>query len=165
MRTMRHTQIKTALRAVATLLSVLVPLYSAARADSYGHIQSSGEKSENQIEAEKHMVLGEWKEALPFLEARAAGYPAEIETVADLGHVYLKIGDLEQAIEKLKLAVDLDPRHLEANLYLGEAYLASGDLPHAQQNLAALDKICTFGCGEYTTLKKDIADYKAAKGL
>jgi hypothetical protein len=36
-----------------------------------------------------------------------------------------------------------------------------GDLPRAEQRLATLDKVCTFGCGEFSDLKKAIAQYKA----
>ena len=121
-------------------------------------------KSENQIEAEKHMAAGEWAAAVPFLEARLAGYPAEVETLTDLGHAYAKIGDLEQSVEKLTVALSLDPRHLEANLYLGETYLALKDLAHAKERLAALDGICFFGCGEYSTLKAEIAAFAKANG-
>jgi tetratricopeptide (TPR) repeat protein len=137
---------------------------SAAFADSYGHVQGALTKSENQLEAEKHMAAGEWKEAVPLLEARIAGYPSDVEALADLGHSYAETGDLDQAIEKLKVAIDLDPRHLEANLYLGEAYLKLNDLPHAIERLSALDGICFFGCGAYRTLKNEIEAYKAAKG-
>ncbi len=156
------------MRGVASmiLLAGLVSTMPAvpARADGYGHVQATIGKSENQIEAEKHMAAGEWAAAVPFLEARLAGYPAEVETLTDLGHAYAKIGDLEQSVEKLTVALSLDPRHLEANLYLGETYLALKDLAHAKERLAALDGICFFGCGEYSTLKAEIAAFAKANG-
>ena len=37
----------------------------------------------------------------------------------------------------------------------------TGDLPKAEQRLATLDKACTFGCEEYTDLKKAVRNYKA----
>ena len=37
-----------------------------------------------------------------------------------------------------------------------------GDLPLAEQRLAALDKICAFGCEEYTDLKQAVQRYKTA---
>jgi hypothetical protein len=40
-------------------------------------------------------------------------------------------------------------------------YLQTGDLARAEQRLVALDKACTFGCAEYSDLKKAIARYKA----
>ena len=54
-------------------------------------------------------------------------------------------------------ALRIDPKHRAAHEYLGEAYLMSGNLPKAKEHLAQLDKLCTFGCEEYTKLKKEVA--------
>ena len=61
------------------------------------------------------------------------------------------------ALQLLKSALWMNPRSLEANLYLGEFYVGQKDRVHALERLAALDRICIFGCGEYRTLKKAIA--------
>ena len=37
----------------------------------------------------------------------------------------------------------------------------SGNLAKAKEHLAALDKLCFFGCAEYDMLKKAIAAYEA----
>jgi Flp pilus assembly protein TadD len=58
-------------------------------------------------------------------------------------------------------ALRIDPKHRGALEYSGELYLQTGDLARAEQRLAALDKACTFGCSEYSDLKKAIAQYKA----
>jgi Flp pilus assembly protein TadD len=58
-------------------------------------------------------------------------------------------------------ALRIDPKHRGALEYSGELYLQTGDLARAEQRLAALDKACTFGCEEYSDLKKAIAQYKA----
>jgi tetratricopeptide (TPR) repeat protein len=58
-------------------------------------------------------------------------------------------------------ALRIDPKHRGALEYSGELYLQTGDLAKAEQRLAALDKACTFGCEEYSDLKKAIAQYKA----
>jgi len=36
----------------------------------------------------------------------------------------------------------------------------SGNVAKAKEHLAQLDRLCTFGCEEYTKLKKDIAAYE-----
>ena len=59
-------------------------------------------------------------------------------------------------------ALRIDPRHRGALEYSGELYLQTGDLAKAEQRLAVLDKECTFGCEEYSDLKKAIAQYKAS---
>lgn len=57
-------------------------------------------------------------------------------------------------------ALRIDPKHRGALEYSGELYLQTGDLARAEQRLAALDKACTFGCEEYSDLKKAVAQYK-----
>jgi Flp pilus assembly protein TadD len=59
-------------------------------------------------------------------------------------------------------ALRIDPKHKGALEYSGELYLMLGDLPRAEQRLATLDKLCTFGCEEYSDLKKAVARFKAA---
>ena len=59
-------------------------------------------------------------------------------------------------------ALRIDPKHRGAHEYIGEAYLMVGDLPRAKQHLAVLDKLCTFGCEEYSDLKKAVANYEAS---
>ncbi len=57
-------------------------------------------------------------------------------------------------------ALRLEPKHRGAHEYIGEAYLMSGNLAKAKEHLAQLDKLCTFGCEEYTKLKKEIAQFE-----
>ena len=57
-------------------------------------------------------------------------------------------------------ALRLDPKHRAAHEYLGEAYLMTGNVPKAKEHLARLDDLCTFGCEEYTKLKKEVAAYE-----
>ena len=57
-------------------------------------------------------------------------------------------------------ALRLDPRHRAAHEYLGEAYLMTGNVAKAKEHLAQLDTLCTFGCEEYTKLKKEVAAYE-----
>ena len=57
-------------------------------------------------------------------------------------------------------ALRLKPRHRGAHEYIGEAYLMSGNLPKAKEHLAQLDKLCFFGCEEYTKLKNAVAAFE-----
>ena len=57
-------------------------------------------------------------------------------------------------------ALRIDPKHRAAHEYIGEAYLMSGNVPKAKEHLAQLDKLCTFGCEEFTKLKKEVAVYE-----
>jgi Flp pilus assembly protein TadD len=58
-------------------------------------------------------------------------------------------------------ALRINPRHRGALEYSGELHLMTGDLAKAEQRLATLDRVCTFGCEEFSDLKKAIAQYKA----
>jgi Flp pilus assembly protein TadD len=70
--------------------------------------------------------------------------------------------DLDASERFYNEALRLNPNHRGALEYSGQLYLMKGDLPSAEKRLAVLDKACTFGCEEYTDLKKAIERYKAA---
>ena len=57
-------------------------------------------------------------------------------------------------------ALRIDPKHRGAHEYIGEAYLMSGNVPKAKEHLAQLDRLCFFGCEEYTKLKTAIAEHE-----
>ena len=58
-------------------------------------------------------------------------------------------------------ALRLDPKHKGAHEYLGEAYLMVGNVAKAKEHLGALDKLCFFGCSEYSDLKRAISEHEA----
>ena len=60
-------------------------------------------------------------------------------------------------------ALRIDPKHRGAHEYSGEAYLSVDDVPKAKEHLAALDRLCFFGCEEYRDLKKAVAQYEASR--
>ena len=128
-----------------------------AYADNYGEDSGDDSKSKSLLAAEAAMAKGNWAAALPLLEAHIAGHFDDDEAIAELGYVYTRLGDKEMALQTLKSALWMNPRSLEANLYLGEFYVSQKDRPRAMERLAALDRICIFGCGEYRRLKKAIA--------
>jgi len=58
-------------------------------------------------------------------------------------------------------ALRLAPKHRGAHEYIGEAYLMVGNVPKAREHLTQLDRLCFFGCAEYSSLKKAIRDHEA----
>jgi tetratricopeptide (TPR) repeat protein len=58
-------------------------------------------------------------------------------------------------------ALRIDPKHRGALEYSGQLYLMTDRLPLAEQRLATLDKVCNFGCEEYSDLKAAVARYKS----
>ena len=69
--------------------------------------------------------------------------------------------NLDVVFKHYNEALRIDPKHKGAHEYIGEAYLMVGNVAKAKEHLAALDKICFFGCDEYTLLKKRVADFEA----
>ncbi|MEP6739040.1 MAG: tetratricopeptide repeat protein [Caldimonas sp.] len=84
-----------------------------------------------------------------------------------MGYTLRKAGtpDLTASETFYNEALRIDPKHRGTLEYSGELYLMKGNLPMAEQRLAALDKLCTFRCTEYTVLKKSIERFKAAGGV
>lgn len=61
-------------------------------------------------------------------------------------------------------ALRLEPKHRGAHEYIGEAYLMVGNVQKAREHLTRLDRLCFFGCEEYSSLKKAIREYEAKGG-
>ena len=81
-----------------------------------------------------------------------------------MGHVLRKgsPADLDGADRHYGEALRIDPRHKGALEYSGELALMRGDLAGAEQKLALLDRVCMFGCEEFTDLKQAVQRFKAA---
>lgn len=71
--------------------------------------------------------------------------------------------DMDLVFKHYSEALRLDPKHRGAHEYIGEAYLMVGNAAKAKEHLAQLDKLCFFGCGEYSDLKKAIAEHEAKR--
>lgn len=68
--------------------------------------------------------------------------------------------DMSAVFRHYNEALRIDPKHKDAHEYLGEAYLMVGNVAKAKEHLAQLDKLCFFGCSQYSDLKKAIAAYE-----
>ncbi|MBI3373946.1 MAG: tetratricopeptide repeat protein [Betaproteobacteria bacterium] len=71
--------------------------------------------------------------------------------------------DMNLVFKHYNEALRIDPKHLNAHEYIGEAYLMINNLAKAKEHLAALDRLCFFGCEEYDDLKKAVAAYEKQK--
>jgi tetratricopeptide (TPR) repeat protein len=70
-------------------------------------------------------------------------------------------GQMDQVFKHYNEALRLDPKHKGAHEYIGEAYLMVGNVTKAREHLGQLDKLCFFGCSEYSDLKKAISAHEA----
>ena len=104
----------------------------------------------------------DWMGAQKILREAVARNPQD----ADSHNLYaysMRKGDkpaMDLVFRHYNEALRLDPKHRAAHEYLGEAYLMSGNIAKAKEHLARLDDLCTFGCEEYTKLKRDVAAYE-----
>lgn len=106
----------------------------------------------------------QWAEAVALFSRVANKDPKNADALNYLGFAYRNQGNYPEAFKHYAAALQIDPRHKGALEYQGEAYIKTGNMAKAEENLAALDRICTFGCAEFTELKEKIAKAKAGKG-
>ncbi len=105
----------------------------------------------------------DWVKAAEVLKAGVAKDPGNAE-YHNLYAYSLRKGpkpDMDLVFKHYNEALRLDPGHRGANEYIGEAFLMVGNLGKAKEHLAELDRLCFFGCEEYSDLKKAIAEYEA----
>ena len=105
----------------------------------------------------------DWKRSEAMLRDALAKDPRN----ADYHNLYayaIRKGDkpnLDVVFKHYNEALRIDPKHKGAHEYVGEAYLMVGNVAKAKEHLAALDRICFFGCDEYSLLKKAVAEFEA----
>ena len=117
----------------------------------------------NYARAKAMIEAKDYKGALPLLQQVVAKNPKNADAYNLLGYATRKSGNPQGSLQYYTTALQIDPKHLGANEYIGEAYLMLDRPAEANQHLARLDTLCTFGCTEYRMLKAAIADYKAGK--
>jgi tetratricopeptide (TPR) repeat protein len=126
---------------------------------------STGSKADDPAmkSAKAAFAAGDYAGAQDTLKAALASDPGN----ADLHNLYaysIRKGanpDMPLVFKHYTEALRIDPKHRGAQEYIGEAYLMVNNPAKAKEHLAALDKLCFFGCEEYEMLKKAIAAYEA----
>ena len=153
-------------RFLATALLTCCAAAHAAGGGGAGGADASDASSADPaiVSAKAAIAKKDWVAAQAGLKQALAANP----TNADYHNLYAysmrKGGNADMALvfQHYEEALRLDPKHRAAHEYSGEAYLAVNDLPKAKLHLAALDKLCFFGCEEYTDLKKAVAEYETS---
>ncbi len=107
----------------------------------------------------------EWHLAAAYMKDAVAGNPRS----ADYNNLYaysMRKGpnpNMDLVFKHYNEALRIDPNHRGAHEYIGEAYRMVNNLAKAKEHLARLDRLCTFGCEEFTDLKKAVAEYEVKK--
>lgn len=160
------------LRSFAFIVALTLPL--AVHAAGGGESSSgadprlggaSASLNPDYVVAEK--LIKEWKyaDAISHLEKVIKADAKNADAHNQLGYANRKLNKLPEARTHYATALEIKPDHRGAIEYQGELYLMLDDLRSAETNLARLDKLCFFGCSEYTDLKKAITEYKQRKGI
>ncbi|MBT3359565.1 MAG: tetratricopeptide repeat protein [Rhodospirillales bacterium] len=103
----------------------------------------------------------DWARAIPLLQKAVATDPKNANAYNLLGYSLRHVGKIDAALDSYDKALAINPKHKGAHEYIGEAYLQMGNVGKAEEHLKALDRICFFGCEEFTELKEKIAAFKA----
>lgn len=146
-------------------LSVAIPAFAAGGGGSGSSVDTpSARPADPDYAAAKKMIEAKnYAGAMPLLQQVVAKDPKNADAYNLMGYATRKSGDPNGALQYYNTALGLDPKHIGAHEYIGEAYLQLGRLAEAEQHLARLDSLCTFGCTEYRELKAAVANYKAGK--
>lgn len=157
---------KTRSRFLATALLTCCAVAYAAGGGGAGGADASGASSADPVIASAKAAIAkkDWVAAQAGLKQALAANPRNADYHNLYAYSMRKGGNADMALvfQHYDEALRLDPKHRGAHEYSGEAYLAMNDLPKAKLHLAALDKLCFFGCEEYTDLKKAVAEYETS---
>lgn len=159
---MRSTLLATTMMATALVLSVPV---LAAGGGGGGTTETPAAKpaDPNFARAKAMIEARDYQNALPLLQQVVTKDPKNADAYNLMGFALRKSGNPQGSLQYYQYALSIDARHIGAHEYIGEAYLMLDRLPEAEQHLARLDSLCTFGCAEYRMLKTAIANYKAGR--
>ena len=157
---------KTRSRFLATaLLTCCAAAYAAGGGGAGGADASDASSADPVIASAKAAIAKkDWVAAQAGLKQALVANPRNADYHNLYAYSMRKGGNADMALvfQHYDEALRLDPKHRGAHEYSGEAYLAMNDLPKAKLHLAALDKLCFFGCEEYTDLKKAVAEYETS---
>jgi tetratricopeptide (TPR) repeat protein len=154
--------------ALALALAVSTSASPLALASGGGGSSSGGSSSSTPAKAvdadyaraEKAIEARDWGAAVDLLTQVVARDDKNADAYNYLGYAERNRGNLDVAFKHYDRALALNPKHLGVREYLGETYLLTNNLAKAEEQLAALDKLCFVSCSEYRELKEKIADYK-----
>lgn len=147
----------------ALALSVSVSAFAAGAGSGGMANQQTTPADPNYARAKAMIEAKNYAGAMPLLQQVVATNPKDADAYTLMGYATRKSGDANGSLQYYNAALGIDPKHIGAHEYVGEAYLQLDRLPEAEQHLARLDSLCTFGCAEYRELKAAVANYKAGR--
>lgn len=145
-----------------TVILALFAVFSAQAADSPSPPPET--PKDPKLEAARAAIAKQdWTAAQGHLREGLAGNASNADYHNLYAYAMRKAGtrNMDLVFKHYNEALRLDSKHRGAHEYIGEAYLMVGNLPKAKEHLKVLDGLCTFGCAEYSDLKKAVSAYES----
>ena len=149
------------LKSALAIIALLVSNSAAFAADTAGSSSTRADPMMDRYTAASERQ--DWKSAAAAMQDALASDPRNPDYHSLYAYSLRKSGsaDMDLVFKHYNEALRLDPKHKGAHEYLGEAYLMVGNVAKAKEHLGALDKLCFFGCSEYSDLKRAISEHEA----
>lgn len=144
------------------IILALFAAFSAQAADSPSPPPET--PKDPKLEAARAAIAKQdWTAAQGFLRDGLAGNASNADYHNLYAYAMRKAGtrDMDLVFKHYNEALRLNAKHRGAHEYIGEAYLMVGNLGKAKEHLKELDGLCTFGCSEYSDLKKAVSAYES----
>jgi tetratricopeptide (TPR) repeat protein len=109
------------------------------------------------------LATGDWEGAIAALTLAAMREPDNADIANYIGYAYRRLRQAEAALAYFRQALAHNPRHRGARQHLGEAHLSIGNVAAAEEQLAALERICLLPCEEQADLHQALVRYKASR--
>jgi tetratricopeptide (TPR) repeat protein len=105
---------------------------------------------------------GRYEAALTELDQAGREFGPHPDVLTYIGFANRKLGRFTVAEDHYQRALAVAPNHLGALEYYGELKVQRGDLAGANEHLARLETLCTFGCYEAEELRRWIIEAKSS---
>ena len=106
------------------------------------------------------LAAEDWEGAIAALKLAALRDPGNADIANYIGYAHRRLRQLGPAMGYYQQALALNPRHRGAHEHLGELFLVLHEPAQAEQQLAALERICLLPCQEFGGLERAIATYR-----
>ena len=106
------------------------------------------------------LAAEDWDGAVAALKLAALRDPGNADIANYIGYAHRRLRQLGPAMGYYQQALALNPRHRGAHEHLGELFLVLHEPAQAEQQLAALERICLLPCQEFGGLERAIATYR-----
>lgn len=103
------------------------------------------------IESEENPLRARYRQEMEALKKRGLKDPLGADDLADLGALYIRLGEIDRAVDVLQKAQRAHPNHFALNANLGTAWQRFGDL---RQSIAALEQAVKLAPGKYQAFEE-----------